>query len=205
MAAAPGSEAAVSAAAPSVAASISRFISAPYGGYRPPMGRAASAADHSLTAHAIILALAAAGPALAQENPRTLTKPDDQPGAAGKPIKAGIDGGYDKAFWTIIDSHVTTLITAVVLFLFGTGPIKGFAVTLSLGVILNLFTALFGTRVVYDWVLLKRWLKKLSWNGCTALTLKRSQLSPQVWIPVISTQFLPTKPNPIWECPRMKG
>ncbi|MGD0217500.1 MAG: protein translocase subunit SecD, partial [Desulfobaccales bacterium] len=59
---------------------------------------------------------------------------------AGKPLKAGIDGGYDKAFWTIIDSHVTTLITAVVLFLFGTGPIKGFAVTLSLGVILNLFT-----------------------------------------------------------------
>ena len=81
---------------------------------------------------------------------------------AGKPLKAGIDGGYDKAFWTIIDSHVTTLITAVVLFLFGTGPIKGFAVTLSLGVILNLFTALFGTRVVYDWLLVKRWLKNLS-------------------------------------------
>ena len=81
---------------------------------------------------------------------------------AGKPLKAGIDGGYDKAFWTIIDSHVTTLITAVVLFLFGTGPIKGFAVTLSLGVILNLFTALFGTRVVYDWLLIKRWITKLS-------------------------------------------
>jgi SecD/SecF fusion protein len=81
---------------------------------------------------------------------------------AGKPLKAGIDGGYDKAFWTIIDSHVTTLITALVLFLFGTGPIKGFAVTLSLGVTLNLFTALFGTRVVYDWLILKRWLKKLS-------------------------------------------
>ncbi len=81
---------------------------------------------------------------------------------AGKPLKAGIDGGYDKAFWTIIDAHVTTLITAVVLFLFGTGPIKGFAVTLSLGVVLNLFTALFGTRVVYDWLLIKRWIKKLS-------------------------------------------
>jgi SecD/SecF fusion protein len=81
---------------------------------------------------------------------------------AGKPLKAGIDGGYDKAFWTIIDSHITTLITACALFLFGTGPIKGFAVTLSLGVVLNLFTALFGTRVVYDWLLLKRWLKRLS-------------------------------------------
>jgi SecD/SecF fusion protein len=81
---------------------------------------------------------------------------------AGKPLKSGIDGGYDKAFWTIIDSHVTTLITALVLFIFGTGPIRGFAVTLSLGVSLNLFTALFGTRVVYDWAILKRWLKNLS-------------------------------------------
>ncbi len=81
---------------------------------------------------------------------------------AGKPLKSGIDGGYDKAFWTIIDSHVTTLITAFALFLFGTGPIKGFAVTLSLGVTLNLFTALFGTRVVYDWTQAKRWLKNLS-------------------------------------------
>jgi SecD/SecF fusion protein len=81
--------------------------------------------------------------------------------AAGKPLKSGIDGGYDKAFWTIIDSHVTTLITAFALFLFGTGPIKGFAVTLSLGVSLNLFTALFGTRVVYDYSTAKRWLKNL--------------------------------------------
>lgn len=81
--------------------------------------------------------------------------------AAGKPLKSGIDGGYDKAFWTIIDSHVTTLITAMVLFLFGTGPIKGFAVTLSLGVTLNLFTALYGTRAVYEYCLLKRWLSAL--------------------------------------------
>ncbi len=81
---------------------------------------------------------------------------------AGKPLKAGIDGGYDKAFWTIVDSHVTTLITAVALFLFGTGPIRGFAVTLSVGVILNLFTALFGTRVVYDYLIYKKWLKHLS-------------------------------------------
>ena len=84
--------------------------------------------------------------------------------AAGKPLKAGIDGGYDKAFWTIIDSHVTTLITALVLFIFGTGPIRGFAVTLSLGVTLNLFTALFGTRVVYDWAMLKRLLKSLTFH-----------------------------------------
>ena len=81
---------------------------------------------------------------------------------AGKPLKAGIDGGYDKAFLTIVDSHVTTLITAVALFLFGTGPIRGFAVTLSVGVLLNLFTALFGTRVVYDYLIYKKWLTQLN-------------------------------------------
>ena len=79
----------------------------------------------------------------------------------GKPVKSGVDGGYDKAFWTIIDSHVTTLITAFALFLFGTGPVKGFAVTLSIGVIFNLFTALFCTRVVYDYLSIKRRLKAL--------------------------------------------
>ncbi len=79
----------------------------------------------------------------------------------GKTVRSAIDAGYDKAFVTIVDSHVTTLITAVALFLFGTGPIKGFAVTLSLGVIINLFTALVGTRVVYDWMT-RRELKSLS-------------------------------------------
>jgi preprotein translocase subunit SecD len=68
----------------------------------------------------------------------------------GKPVRLAVDAGYEKAFLTIIDSHVTTLITALVLFLFGTGPIKGFAVTLSLGVTINLFTALVGTKVVFD-------------------------------------------------------
>src|SRR5574337_126785 len=80
----------------------------------------------------------------------------------GKPVRSAIDGGYDKAFLTIIDSHVTTLITAFALFLFGTGPVKGFAVTLSLGVVFNLVTALTGTRVIYDWMT-SRWnLKTLS-------------------------------------------
>jgi SecD/SecF fusion protein len=65
--------------------------------------------------------------------------------ALKKPLWASVEGGYSKALWTIIDSHVTTLITAFALFLFGTGPIKRFAVTLSIGVILNLFTALYGT------------------------------------------------------------
>ena len=77
----------------------------------------------------------------------------------GKTVRSAIDAGYDKAFLTIIDSHVTTLITAFALFLFGTGPVKGFAVTLSLGVIFNLVTALTGTRVVYSWMT-QRWDRK---------------------------------------------
>ena len=80
----------------------------------------------------------------------------------GKTVRAAVDSGYDKALFTIIDSHVTTLITAVVLFQFGTGPIKGFAVTLSLGVVINLFSALIGTKVIFDWVNLKKQLKTLS-------------------------------------------
>jgi preprotein translocase subunit SecD len=67
-----------------------------------------------------------------------------------KPVRLAVDAGYEKAFLTVVDSHVTTLITALVLFLFGTGPIKGFAVTLSLGVTINLFTALVGTKVIFD-------------------------------------------------------
>jgi preprotein translocase subunit SecD len=68
----------------------------------------------------------------------------------GKAVRSAIDGGYDKALLTIIDSHVTTLITGVALFLFGTGPIKGFAVTLCLGIAINLFTAMVGTKVIFD-------------------------------------------------------
>jgi preprotein translocase subunit SecD len=80
----------------------------------------------------------------------------------GKTPRAAIDSGYDKAFWTIFDSHVTTLITAVVLFRFGTGPIKGFAVTLGWGVFINLFTALIGTKTVFDFITTKWEIKRLS-------------------------------------------
>jgi SecD/SecF fusion protein len=68
----------------------------------------------------------------------------------GKTIRASIDAGYTRALLTIIDSHVTTLITALFLFIFGTGPIKGFAVTLSVGVSLSLFTAFFITKAMFD-------------------------------------------------------
>ncbi len=80
----------------------------------------------------------------------------------GKTPRAAIDSGYDKAFWTIFDSHVTILITSIVLFQFGTGPIKGFAVTLGCGVLINLFTALVGTKTVFDLITSKWEIKKLS-------------------------------------------
>jgi preprotein translocase subunit SecD len=80
----------------------------------------------------------------------------------GKTPRAAVDSGYDKAFWTIFDSHVTTLITAAVLFQFGTGPIKGFAVTLSLGVAINLFTALIGTKSIFDLINSRKEVRKLS-------------------------------------------
>ena len=79
----------------------------------------------------------------------------------GKSVKSGVDGGFNKAFWSIIDSQVTTLITALALFMFGTGPIKGFAVTLSLGIIFNLFAVLFCSRLVYEVLYTKKALKEL--------------------------------------------
>jgi preprotein translocase subunit SecD len=81
---------------------------------------------------------------------------------AGKPPRPAVDSGYDKAFLTILDSHVTTLITAAALFMFGTGPIKGFAVTLSLGIMINLYSALVGTKVIFDIINSKWKLEKLS-------------------------------------------
>jgi len=68
----------------------------------------------------------------------------------GKTVRASIDAGYKRALLTIVDSHVTTLITALVLFQFGTGPIKGFAVSLSLGVVISLFTAVVITKSIFD-------------------------------------------------------
>ncbi len=82
--------------------------------------------------------------------------------ALGRTPRASIDAGYDRATLTILDANVTTLIAAVVLFQFGTGPIKGFAVTLSLGVIASMFTALILSRMIFDYVLMNRKIKTLS-------------------------------------------
>ncbi len=73
----------------------------------------------------------------------------------GKTVRAAVDGGYAKAWVAIFDSHITTLITAAVLFIFGTGPIKGFAITLIFGMVINLFTAVFGSKSIFDWILTK--------------------------------------------------
>jgi len=80
----------------------------------------------------------------------------------GKTVRAAVDSGFTKAWVTIFDSHVTTLITACVLFIFGTGPIKGFAITLIIGMIINLFTAVFGSKSIFDWILAKYKPRKLS-------------------------------------------
>ncbi len=80
----------------------------------------------------------------------------------GKTIRSSIDAGYGKAFLTILDSNVTTVIAALVLLQFGTGPIKGFAITLSVGIAASMFTAIFVTRFVYDFVLSRRDVRSLS-------------------------------------------
>jgi len=81
--------------------------------------------------------------------------------AAGESVQKSIHAGYEKAFSSIADANVTTLIAAIVLFAFGTGPIKGFAVTLSLGILTSMFTAIVGTRAVVNLVFGGRRLEKL--------------------------------------------
>ncbi|MFM8233543.1 MAG: protein translocase subunit SecD [Holophagaceae bacterium] len=71
----------------------------------------------------------------------------------GRSVKASIDAGFDRVFWTIVDSHVTQLAAALLLLNFGTGPVKGFAVTLIVGVAASLFTSIYISRFIYDWIL----------------------------------------------------
>lgn len=80
----------------------------------------------------------------------------------GKTVRAAIDAGYGRAFRTILDANVTTLLTALVLFQFGTGPIRGFAVTLIIGIIASMFTAIVVTRVIFDYITTKYAIKQLS-------------------------------------------
>jgi preprotein translocase subunit SecD len=80
----------------------------------------------------------------------------------GKPPRAAVDAGFARAWSAILDGNVTTLIAAAMLFQFGTGPIKGFAVTLSLGLLANLFTAVFVCKVIFDSVIAFRPIQRLS-------------------------------------------
>ncbi|MFQ5691832.1 MAG: protein translocase subunit SecD [Nitrospinota bacterium] len=80
----------------------------------------------------------------------------------GKTIRAAVDQGYSRAFLTILDANVTTLIAALVLLPFGTGPVRGFAITLSIGLVASRFTALVVTRIVFDMILSRRQVRALS-------------------------------------------
>ena len=75
---------------------------------------------------------------------------------AGKSAAAGVQNGFGHAWVTILDTHVTTLVSAFILFFVGTGPVKGFAITLAFGLLANLFTAVFVSRVIFDGVLSRK-------------------------------------------------
>jgi preprotein translocase subunit SecD len=72
---------------------------------------------------------------------------------AGKGTVAAVDAGFGKAWWTIVDTHVTTIVSCLFLFLFGTGPVRGFAVTLVIGLLANVFTAVFVSKTIFDFEL----------------------------------------------------
>jgi preprotein translocase subunit SecD len=74
----------------------------------------------------------------------------------GKTPPSAVDQGFSHAWITIVDTHVTTIVSAAILFIFGTGPVKGFATTLTFGLLANLFTAVFVSRVSFDWVLTRK-------------------------------------------------
>ena len=82
--------------------------------------------------------------------------------AVGNTPQSSIHAGYDKALSTIMDANITTLIAAVVLYIFGTGPIKGFAITLSIGIVTSMFTAIMGTRAIVNLYVSGKSIKKLS-------------------------------------------
>ena len=79
----------------------------------------------------------------------------------GKTSRVAVDAGYQKAFVTIFDSNLTTLIAAIFLFQFGTGPIKGFAVTLTIGLCISMFTAIVVTKLIYDFLFKENFIHKI--------------------------------------------
>jgi preprotein translocase subunit SecD len=69
----------------------------------------------------------------------------------GRSVRQAVEQGYDKVFWTIVDAHVTTLVAGIVLMQYGSGPVRGFAVTLIIGLVASMFTSIVVTRVIMDW------------------------------------------------------
>ena len=82
--------------------------------------------------------------------------------AANKPLRTAIAAGYQRAFIVIFDSNFTTILTAAILIWLGSGPVKGFGVTLTIGLIANMFTAVFVTRWAFDWMVAKGWIKSFN-------------------------------------------
>ena len=82
--------------------------------------------------------------------------------ATAKGVRAAVNAGFDRVWWTIVDTHVASLIAAAFLFQFGTGPIRGFATTLTIGLLANVFTAVFVSRAVFELVLSRRRAATLS-------------------------------------------
>ncbi|HVO91764.1 MAG TPA: protein translocase subunit SecD, partial [Terriglobales bacterium] len=80
----------------------------------------------------------------------------------GKRARSAIEAGYDRAWSAILDSNITLFLSGVIMFQFGTGPIRGFAVTLCLGIVTTLITSVFATRVVYDWSVSRKQLVTVS-------------------------------------------
>ena len=80
----------------------------------------------------------------------------------GKTVRSAVDSGFDRVFTTILDTNITTLIGAVVLYQVGTGPVRGFAVTLGVGLVANIFSAVFVSRTLFGFVLQRREVARLS-------------------------------------------
>ena len=76
--------------------------------------------------------------------------------STAKGVKSAVSAGFDRVWWTIVDTHVASLIAAMFLFQFGTGPIRGFATTLTIGLLANVFTAVFVSRAMFELVLSRR-------------------------------------------------
>ncbi|MGE0193568.1 MAG: protein translocase subunit SecD [Planctomycetota bacterium] len=84
---------------------------------------------------------------------------------AGRNLRRALSEGYDRALSAIIDANVTSLITAVFLYQFGSGPVRGFAITLALGLLVSMFTAIYVTRTIFEWAMQNGWIKSMSMWG----------------------------------------